>query len=746
MSLMIVLSFLACAPSDAPTSAMSEANARAYTSAWTTASGPTGFTFGWAVGGVGDMTGDGVADVLVGAPTGNDFAPDGGGVQFFQGGSSFANTAVWANGRNGALLGYSIADAGDINADGYADAVVGAPGPNGHPGSIVVYYGGASVPTLYTEISGLNTGENFGIAVVGAGDLNGDGYADVVVGASGMVTGSTGAISVFRGSASGLSDSPSQVLTGNVAYGGFGAALSAGDVDGDGKLEVLVGEPNYGNGYVHVYRSDSNGDLALTTSVYDNVEPSFGTAIAATDTNGDGYDDVVVGSPGASWRASGGGRAQLLLGAASGLSQTAAWIHDGDQSNEQLGHAVAAVGDLEGDGFQDVAVGSPYHNTVFGITGSVFVIPGAPRGVDENLATRLDGAMDGSTFGWSVSGGGDYDLDGRPDVIVGAPNENGSNGAMYIYGGYAQDDDQDGFSVLYDCNDLNASVGDGPLYFQDGDSDGFGSPFMSLHGCNGAPAGFVDNQGDCDDTSAFVYPGQAEYCDGVDQNCNNVVDEGLGLATYYDDQDGDGYGDDATAVEQCGPNGRVDVPGDCDDANSGVNPGASEIVSNGTDDDCNPDTPDSDGDIDDDGISDEDENALGLDPLSADSDDDGRSDADEIGSVGDPRDSDGDTVFDAIDEDDDGDEIPSAVEGWDTDTDGDGVLNPLDLDSDADGSADQAEGSDDGDADGIPDFLDAGSVTREEPPDAPKLCGTATAPAWLGFAASALLFRRRRSR
>ncbi|RSK40257.1 MopE-related protein [Mangrovimonas spongiae] len=109
---------------------------------------------------------------------------------------------------------------------------------------------------------------------------------------------------------------------------------------------------------------------------------------------------------------------------------------------------------------------------------------------------------------------------------------------------------------------------------------------------------------DCDDQDANIYPGAPEICDGKDNNCDGNTDEGLPTTTYYWDADLDGYGNpDLVSEDKCShPGGRyVEIAGDCDDTNPDVNPGATEIVDNGIDDDCNPNTPDSSLDIDNDG-------------------------------------------------------------------------------------------------------------------------------------------------
>ncbi len=141
-----------------------------------------------------------------------------------------------------------------------------------------------------------------------------------------------------------------------------------------------------------------------------------------------------------------------------------------------------------------------------------------------------------------------------------------------------------------DCDGRVDNGADGETYYTDADGDGFGDPSSEETGCE-APAGAVDNGDDCDDRDASVYPGAREQCDGIDNDCDDKVDDGVESSTWYTDSDGDGYGDASSAVEDCEqPRGTVENDDDCDDGASNVNPGESEVC-DGIDNDC-------DGDID----------------------------------------------------------------------------------------------------------------------------------------------------
>ena len=136
-------------------------------------------------------------------------------------------------------------------------------------------------------------------------------------------------------------------------------------------------------------------------------------------------------------------------------------------------------------------------------------------------------------------------------------------------------------------NNCNGIVDEGvtATFYQDNDDDGYGNLSATTQACS-APAGYVSNSSDCNDNNASVNPGASEVCDGLDNNCNGITDEGV-TATFYQDNDGDGYGNLSATTQACSaPAGYVSNSSDCNDNNASVNPGAPEICGDALDNNC----------------------------------------------------------------------------------------------------------------------------------------------------------------
>jgi FG-GAP repeat/FG-GAP-like repeat len=385
-----------------------------------------------------DVNGDGYADVIIGADGTNSTT---GRAYLYLGGAaglptSPATTLTGPDGASGAF-GVSVASAGDVNGDGYADVIIGAYAVGSDTGRAYLYLGGAaglSSSPAATLIGADGTGGFFGYSVASAGDVNGDGYADVIIGAS-QASSLTGRAYLYLGRAAGLSSSPAATLTGPDGVGGvFGVSVaSAGDVNGDGYADVIIGASDVGNnaGRAYLYAGSAAGLPLSPTATFigpDGSGAHFGGSVAsAGDVNGDGYADVVIG-------ASNANRAYIYLGAAAGPATSAATTLIGpDGAGGLFGVSVASAGDVNGDGYTDVIIGA---YAVSSNTGRAYLFLGGAAGLATSPGAALTGPDGtGGNFGDSVASAGDVNGDGYADVIIGAATVSANAGRAYLYGG-----------------------------------------------------------------------------------------------------------------------------------------------------------------------------------------------------------------------------------------------------------------------------------------------------------------------
>jgi hypothetical protein len=434
---------------------------------------------GASVAGAGDVNGDGYADVIVGAAD-FDAGESGEGAAFvFLGGSSGiadaspgTASAQLQSDQAGAGLGASVAGAGDVNADGYADVIVGAPAYDSgesDEGAAFVFLGGASgvasatVASASAQLESDQAGAGLGGSVAGAGDLNADGYADVIVGAVAYDAGQAdeGAAFVFLGGPSGVASATAATASAQLESDQAGAALGAsvagaGDVNGDGYADAIVGAPAYDagqtdEGAAFVFLggiADGSPATASAQLESDQASAALGASVAgAGDVNGDGYADVIVGAEAYDNAQADEGAAFVFLGGASGIgSGTPASVGvaqlESDQASAGLGGSVAGAGDVNADAYADVIVGAAAYDNGQSDEGAAFVFLGGASGIADataaGAATQLESDQASAALGTSVAGAGDVNGDGHADVIVGAATyDNGQSdeGAAFVFAG-----------------------------------------------------------------------------------------------------------------------------------------------------------------------------------------------------------------------------------------------------------------------------------------------------------------------
>ncbi len=393
---------------------------------------------------VGDVDGDGVADLLVGANKVDAVgAVDAGAVYVFRGpinaGPNLPAQAATIKLIGSALIagdefGTSL-EIGDVDGDGRADLLVGAPkhDVSGQPdaGCTYLFRGGPMLASRSADqadhaIDGGNAGDRLG-ARVACGDLDGDGVMDLVLGASGVdVQGDVlridaGRVLVLRGNntLAQLVAGNAIVLDGVTAGDRFGDALCVADLDGDGVHDLAVSAPyqdsgEVNSGRVYVFRGGPNlasGD-ANTAGVYLTGIPNsgpIGTVLRAGDIDGDSIADLLIGAPEATGLASRDGVIYVFRGgaglASASVAQAHAVMHGQGELLEAFGSSVSAL-DLDGDGFADVAGGSPRWSGVGRIQvwrGGVGAVAGPEFAIDADVIVR--GTVLGGRFGESLARG-----------------------------------------------------------------------------------------------------------------------------------------------------------------------------------------------------------------------------------------------------------------------------------------------------------------------------------------------------
>lgn len=531
------------------------------TPSWVVEQNQANASFGYTVSYVGDVNGDGFGDVLIGAPYFDNGFTDEGRVFLYYGSvNGLQSTVAWSYscGKVDCQLGYSIDGAGKINNDVYADIIIGAPNySNGQveEGAAFIFHGSANglsaTPNriLESNIAGIHFGmsvsgnakfnnDNFSDIAIGAphysvdfsnrgavyaywgstsgisttvrstlkgdtynvqlgqvvkvlGDVNKDGFSDLIASAPSDSNGESneGRVFLYLGSAGGLGASASWSGESNSVNAFYGESIAAADINHDGLTDLVVGAPRYSDSYsaqgaVYVYYA--NGTTFNSTpnvSFYGNSSwEYFGGGLFCGDVNGDSFAEIIVSALYYSGANADEGKVYVFYGTAFGIEQTARWTKVGGSSEASFGQGIS-VGDVNGDSTPDLIISSGYESNGQIYEGRVYAFHGTQRGLNTQYSSRFNFSQGSSQYGFAISSAGDVNNDGFDDLLVGAYNfDNGqtNEGKVFLYLGGAN-----GVSTTeawsYESNQASATLGIAMAGNCDVNGDGYSDVFVGAN-------------------------------------------------------------------------------------------------------------------------------------------------------------------------------------------------------------------------------------------------------------------------
>jgi VCBS repeat-containing protein len=446
----------------------------------------SGDSSGTSVSNAGDINGDNIDDLIIGAP----FAVSGAGQSYVVFGNTNgfnANLDLSSlDGSNGFAIngsatnssGTSVSNAGDINGDKIDDLIIGAPGAALGAGQSYVVFGSTSPFNANFDLSSLDGSNGFAIngingvnsdgfsdssgkSVSSAGDVNGDGIDDLIIGAPSAASGAGQSYVVFGSSNAFDANFNLSTLDGSNGFAINGSGIdtsgnsvsSAGDINGDKIDDLIIGAPGTGKSYVVFGSSNafsanldlSNLDGSNGFAINGNANDFFGASVSnAGDVNNDGIKDLIIGAYNA---ASGAGQSYVVFGSSSGFNanldlsslngSNGFAINGINGSTDASGFSVSAAFDVNNDDIADLIIGAPFAASG---AGQSYVVFGSSSGFNANLdLSSLNGnngfAINGNSTdfsGISVSTAGDINGDGADDLLVGASGASLGAGQSYV--------------------------------------------------------------------------------------------------------------------------------------------------------------------------------------------------------------------------------------------------------------------------------------------------------------------------
>ncbi|MFC2171758.1 integrin alpha [Acidobacteriota bacterium] len=375
--------------------------------------------------------------------------------------------------------GWAVAPAGDVNQDGYADLLVGAPGytdGQAKEGSAFLYLGGppnfplggppTDPPAPAWMYQSNQAGAAFGASVAPAGDVNGDGFPDVIIGAPGYDNGEVneGRAYIFLGGPYGLNAEPFWINEGNQDGACYGASVASSvpfglstvpnvfipnpvkSFNNDAYADIVVAAPGYDNGQidegrVFVYHGGPSGPAVWPSWIFESDQEGarLGASVAPAGwLTTSRQTSLIIGAPYFDSTAPEQGRAYLFLGTDSGLASAPAWTKDGDGEFAFFGETVGTAGDVNGDGIWDLLVGAwSYINpdNQDEILGRTYLFLGIPEGAQQDPQWMHGAFQSDSHYGFAVTTAGFSGTDVFWDVAVAEPMHDVEKGRIQVFYG-----------------------------------------------------------------------------------------------------------------------------------------------------------------------------------------------------------------------------------------------------------------------------------------------------------------------